>query len=81
MHSPAGSWRFVQRGNLVFSQPFAQRLFTGDEARRVAANVAKLLERLLDDAGRPVRGDQQRVVEATFLSGPGRFEGVSKVLV
>jgi hypothetical protein len=31
------------RGNLTSSQPFAQRLFTRDEARRIAANIAKLL--------------------------------------
>ena len=32
-----------QRGNLPFSQPFAQRLLTTrDEARRIAANIAKL---------------------------------------
>ena len=38
--------KLFSNGNLPFSQPFAQRLLARDEARRIAANVAKLKELL-----------------------------------
>jgi hypothetical protein len=54
-----------QRGNLPFSQPFAQRLLTRDEARRIAIKV----RRGWAASYAPQTGDAEDVTSLAMLPG------------